>query len=131
MFNQITAGGKDEVLLNPDFPSCNFDVIDMVSYKIDLSQSSKFDKDGAVINQGENRIVELSFDGKPIYPTADFMVTTNNRRAGGGNKFPGADGTTVMFEAPKAMAHVDQVQGAKIEDAGEGPDGFAQFRITW
>jgi hypothetical protein len=25
---------------------------------------------------------------------------------------------------------VDQVQGVKIEDAGEGPDGFAQFRIT-
>jgi 2',3'-cyclic-nucleotide 2'-phosphodiesterase / 3'-nucleotidase len=171
MFNQITAGGKDQVLLNPEFPSYNFDVIDGVTYKIDLSQPSKFDKDGAVINEGANRIVDLSFEDKPIDPSAEFIVATNNYRAGGGGKFPGADGTTVVFEAPdtnrdvvvryivaqktinpkadgnwsfaalpettvlfdtgpKAKAYVDQVQGVKIEDAGEGPEGFAQFRIT-
>ena len=36
MFNQITPGKADQILLNPDFPSYNFDVIDGVSYKIDL-----------------------------------------------------------------------------------------------
>ena len=39
MFNQITPGGADQVLLNPDFPSYNFDVIDGVTYQIDLSQT--------------------------------------------------------------------------------------------
>jgi 2',3'-cyclic-nucleotide 2'-phosphodiesterase/3'-nucleotidase len=38
MFNQITPGEADQVLLNPDFPSYNFDVIDGVTYQIDLSQ---------------------------------------------------------------------------------------------
>ena len=37
MFNQITPGEADQVLLNPDFPSYNFDVIDGVTYQIDLS----------------------------------------------------------------------------------------------
>ena len=31
MFNQVAAGAQDEVLLNPDFPSYNFDVIDGVT----------------------------------------------------------------------------------------------------
>jgi 2',3'-cyclic-nucleotide 2'-phosphodiesterase/3'-nucleotidase len=30
MFNQITPGKADEPLINPDFPSYNFDVIDGV-----------------------------------------------------------------------------------------------------
>ncbi|MBC7142775.1 MAG: bifunctional 2',3'-cyclic-nucleotide 2'-phosphodiesterase/3'-nucleotidase, partial [Rhodobacteraceae bacterium] len=38
MFNQVTPGETDQILLNPDFPSYNFDVIDGVSYEIDLSQ---------------------------------------------------------------------------------------------
>ncbi len=57
MFNQVAAGASDTPLLNPDFPSYNFDVIDGVNYQIDLSQPSKFDRDGAVINPDANRIV--------------------------------------------------------------------------
>ena len=42
IFNQITPGGADQPLLNPSFPSNNFDVIDGVTYQIDLSQPPKF-----------------------------------------------------------------------------------------
>ncbi|MDN5788973.1 bifunctional 2',3'-cyclic-nucleotide 2'-phosphodiesterase/3'-nucleotidase, partial [Pseudorhodobacter sp.] len=100
MFNQITAGGTDEVLLNPDFPSYNFDVIDGVTYKIDLSQPPMFDKDGAVINPDTNRITDLRFNGQPIDKDAKFIIATNNYRASGGGSFPGADGTTIIFEGP-------------------------------
>ena len=41
MFNQVTPGGQDQVLLNPDFPSYNFDVIDGVTYRIDVTQESR------------------------------------------------------------------------------------------
>ena len=171
MFNQITPGEADQVLLNPDFPSYNFDVIDGVTYQIDLSQPMMFDRDGEVINEGTQRIVNLQYNGEPVTDDMEFVVATNNYRAGGGGHFPGADGSTIIFEGPdtnrdvivryivdqgtinpsadanwtfaplegttvlfdtgpKAVDYLADVKGVSIEAAGDGPDGFARFRIT-
>ncbi|SCM69791.1 2',3'-cyclic-nucleotide 2'-phosphodiesterase / 3'-nucleotidase [Donghicola eburneus] len=100
MFNQITAGEQDQTLLNPDFPSYNFDVIDGVTYQIDLTQPSKFGPKGEDLNPEANRIVNLSYDGAPVDPDQEFIVATNNYRASGGGDFPGAKGNTIIFEGP-------------------------------
>ena len=100
MFNQVEAGSEDAILLNPDFPSYNFDVIDGVTYQIDLTQPMKFDRDGNVINPDTNRVVNLMFNGAPVDPDQEFIIATNNYRASGGGSFPGADGSTVIFEGP-------------------------------
>ncbi|KQV43422.1 MULTISPECIES: bifunctional 2',3'-cyclic-nucleotide 2'-phosphodiesterase/3'-nucleotidase [unclassified Rhizobium] len=171
MFNTVEAGAKDAPLLNTSFPSYNFDVIDGVTYEIDLSQPAKYDNEGNAVNADSNRIQNLMFQGKPIDPEQKFVVATNNYRAGGGGKFPeiaadkvvfaapdtnrdvivryiheqgtinpSADGnwtfkaqpgSTAVFETgPKARGLIGAVKSVKIEDAGDGADGFAKFRLV-
>jgi 2',3'-cyclic-nucleotide 2'-phosphodiesterase/3'-nucleotidase len=100
IFNRITPGGADQPLIDPGFPAYNFDTIDGVTYAIDVTQPSKYDVDGNLVDPEASRIVDLRFDGEPIDPEARFVVATNNYRAGGGGSFPGADGSTVILVAP-------------------------------
>jgi 2',3'-cyclic-nucleotide 2'-phosphodiesterase/3'-nucleotidase len=100
MFNQVEPGTTDTPLLNQAFPSYNFDVMDGVTYQIDLSQPSKYGPKGELENPDANRIKNLAYNGQPVTDDMEFVVATNNYRASGGGDFPGADGSTVIFEAP-------------------------------
>ena len=107
MFNQIVAGGRDSQLLNPAFSSYNFDTIAGVTYQIDLSQPLKYHPHtGEVLDPSANRIVNLMWNNRSIDPAQEFIVATNSYRAEGGGGFPGADGSTIMFEAPDTVRDV-------------------------
>ncbi len=100
IFNQVEAGKADQPLINNSFPSYNFDVIDGVTYRIDLTQPPKYDPKGELINADSRRIVDLRFNGEPVDPDQKFVVATNNYRASGGGNFPAINDDVVIFVGP-------------------------------
>ncbi|RRZ88482.1 bifunctional 2',3'-cyclic-nucleotide 2'-phosphodiesterase/3'-nucleotidase [Erwinia sp. 198] len=99
-FTQIDpTSAKPQPLINWDFRTYNFDVIDGVSYRIDVTQPARYDAECQVINDKASRIRDLTFQGKPVDPDATFLVATNNYRAYGG-KFAGTGEDHVAFASP-------------------------------
>lgn len=106
-FNQINPKKRGEQsLINQEFRSYNYDVIDGVTYEIDVTKPAKYDADGNVINPKSQRIKNLKFNGKKINPKQSFLVATNNYRASGGGHFPGIDGTNIAIQAPDENRNV-------------------------
>jgi 2',3'-cyclic-nucleotide 2'-phosphodiesterase/3'-nucleotidase len=100
IFNRVDpAKAEEQPLINPGFPAFNFDVIDGVSYRIDVTQPSRYDNDGKLVAPNARRILDLAFAGQPIDEQASFLIVTNNYRASGGGNFPGTR-TTIVLEAP-------------------------------
>jgi 2',3'-cyclic-nucleotide 2'-phosphodiesterase / 3'-nucleotidase len=89
----------EQPLLDAAFASYNFDVIDGVTYQIDVTQPSRYDEDGKLVAPAARRILDLKFEGAPIDERREFLVVTNNYRASGGGNFPGCDGSTIALEA--------------------------------
>ncbi|MDQ0116357.1 bifunctional 2',3'-cyclic-nucleotide 2'-phosphodiesterase/3'-nucleotidase [Paenibacillus harenae] len=99
-FNQIdTASTAKQDLVNYDFPTYNFDVIDGLTYQIDVSQPAKYEANGTLKNEGASRIVGLQFEGKPIKADQKFVVATNNYRASS-SKFANPDGKRIILASP-------------------------------
>ncbi|HDR3891859.1 MULTISPECIES: bifunctional 2',3'-cyclic-nucleotide 2'-phosphodiesterase/3'-nucleotidase [Bacillus] len=98
-FNQINPKKTEEQpLVNIGYPTYNFDILDGLKYEIDVTQPPKYDKDGKVVNANTNRIVNMTYEGKPVADDQEFIVATNNYR-GSSQTFPGVSKGEVVYQS--------------------------------
>lgn len=131
-FNQIyTTKSLPQPLLNPTFQVFNYDVIDGVTYQIDVTKPAKYKPDGSVNNASSSRIVNLQYNGKPIDPQQDFIVVTNNYRASGGGNFPGLKGSPLAVDSQDENRQVlmDYITEKKtVSPSADGNWSFAPLK---
>ncbi|EPN5003221.1 2',3'-cyclic-nucleotide 2'-phosphodiesterase [Vibrio parahaemolyticus] len=102
-----------------NFRTYNFDVIDGVEYQIDITQPPKYDASCKVINPDSQRILNLTFNGKPVDPKQDFIIATNNYRAYS-NTFPGTGPDFIAFDSPDENRSVVAAYISRVsEEKGE------------
>ena len=119
-FNRIDpAVTTPQLLINPAFPTYNYDVIDGVTYRIDVTQPARYTPQGRIADAQARRIVDLAFRGQPMTDAMEFVVATNNYRASGGGNFPGMDGSKIVFETAETNQEIikDWLIAQKTVDA--------------
>ena len=94
-FARIDPAQTAEQDLVPSYGTIyNYDVFyaegNALQYQIDVTKAAG------------SRIVNLTYQGKPVAATDDFIVATNDYRAGGGGNFPGIDGSKTIIKSPDA-----------------------------
>ena len=124
MFKQIDpASDKPQSLLDWEgFRTYNFDVIDGVNYEYDLTQPPRYDGECKLINPNAHRVVNLTYQGKPVDPKAEFLIATNNYRAYG-NKFPGTGDKHIVYASPDENRQVlaDYIKATSEKDGAVNP----------
>ncbi|MEE1754985.1 bifunctional metallophosphatase/5'-nucleotidase [Streptomyces sp. SP18CS02] len=78
-------------------PDYNYDAVYGLTYEIDIARPSG------------SRIVNLSFEGKPVDPAARFVLAVNNYRASGGGAFPHVAG------AQQVWSNSDEIRNTIIQ----------------
>jgi len=94
-FGQIDPTKTTEQDLVPSYGTIyNYDVFyaegNALTYQIDVTKPAG------------SRIVNVLYQGKPVADTDDFIVATNDYRAGGGGAVPGIDGSKTIIKSPDA-----------------------------
>ena len=133
MFKQIDpASDKPQSLLDWEgFRTYNFDVIDGVNYEYDLTQPPRYDGECKLINPNAHRVVNLTYQGKPVDPKGEFLIATNNYRAYG-NKFPGTGDKHIVYASPDENRQVlaDYIKATSEKDGAVNPSADKNWRFV-
>ncbi|EKS8366108.1 bifunctional 2',3'-cyclic-nucleotide 2'-phosphodiesterase/3'-nucleotidase [Bacillus thuringiensis] len=127
-FNQIDPKKTEEQpLVNIGYPTYNFDILDGLKYEIDVTQPAKYDKDGKVVNANTNRIVNMTYEGKPVADDQKFIVATNNYR-GSSQTFPGVSEGEVVYQSQDETRQIIVKYMQKIKNFDPAADQNWTFK---
>jgi 2',3'-cyclic-nucleotide 2'-phosphodiesterase/3'-nucleotidase len=104
IFRQVRAGSTDCPLHDPSVPAFVFEVIPELSYAVDLSRPARYDGQGALIDPEARRITGLCYRDRLVEPGQEFLLVTNNHRAG-----------RMRLHAPTREPSVVFTDGARVQ----------------
>lgn len=126
IYAQLPPGARDAELLQPGFPAYQFDVIDGLDYRIDLTAPPAFDIEGRRI--GGQRIGALRHNGQPVAPDQLFVVATNSYRLSGVGLYADLPGqVTHLFDTDPVRDVVLEYGTARAQLS---PDTALPFRLS-
>jgi len=96
-FQPYREGARPAELVNPQVPGFNFDIAEGAHYDIDLRRPLG------------DRIVNLTYQGKPVRPDQKFRLAINNYRYNGGG------GYTMFRQAPVLYRSSQEIRTLIIE----------------
>ena len=126
-FNTIDPTSKEpQQLVNPNYRTYNFDVIDGVTYEFDVTQPNKYDREGKTVNPDASRVRNLKYQGKEVTADQEFIVVTNNYRANG--KFPGVRDASLnqLLGLENRQAIINYI----LEEKNINPSADGNWRFT-
>ncbi len=107
MFLRIEPGKPDQPLIDPEFPSYNFDIIDGLGWQIDLSRPPRYAPDGRLAHPDSHRICALSHRMRPVAPDQPFILVTNSYRLSDSGLFASvAAGRPVLLDGSSPTREV-------------------------
>ena len=103
-FRRLRPDHPDQLLLDPDFPSYNFDAIDGLSWQIDPSQPARHAANGALLDPDAQRVSQIRHYGKAVGDDDSFILVTNSYRQSETGLFAGltTDREVVLDDGTRA-----------------------------
>lgn len=97
-FNTLGSDDPDRDILRPDCPTFDFDLVDGLSYEIDLTVPPRFDLQGNLIDAAARRVRGLRLDGRSVAASDRLIIATNSHRASGSGGFPACRGDRIILD---------------------------------
>ncbi|PSL22258.1 5'-nucleotidase C-terminal domain-containing protein [Shimia abyssi] len=106
LYNQLIPGTQDQILIDQDTAAYNREAIYGLAYEINLSAPARYGRDGLLLDNTARRVESVTYRGLDIDLNQEFLLATNEYRAGGGGGYPGADSSRSIDIRPAGVREI-------------------------